>query len=157
MTDQVCCRRETPLSNLRGKESFDSSSANLMINYWLQVDNVTKDGLLDTLSLCRGLRAPLSEPRLPLTASFLSPLLSHPTRSSTHTATEWKGVPAACFYHSICLLKAAFTYMRRTAAAPVRRLIANALTQSTVQYEPPSASKRGFGASTCTWECMWFD
>lgn len=112
-----------------------------MINYWLQVDNVTKDGLLNTLSLCRDLKAPLSEALLPLTASSLSIL---PLRSSTHTATEWKGVPAVCFYHSICLLKAAFTYMRRTTAAPARRLTPNTLTCSEtlwVQCEPPSASK----------------
>lgn len=55
-----------------------------MINYWLQVDNVTKDGLLNTLSLCRALKAPLSEPPLPLTASsfpsFLPPLRAPPTQ-----------------------------------------------------------------------------
>lgn len=67
-----------------------------MINYWLQVDNVTKDGLLNTLSLCRALKAPLSEPPLPLTAS--SCLLSPPPQSSTYTATEWKGVPTAFFF-----------------------------------------------------------
>lgn len=80
-----------------------------MINYWLQVDNVTKEGLLNTLSLC--LKAPLSEPLLPLTASSLLSFLPAPPHppSSTYTATEWKGVPAACFYHSICLLNAAFT------------------------------------------------
>lgn len=51
--------------------------------------------------------------------SLLHPSSIFSLRNSAHTATEWKGVPDACFYHSISLLKAAFTYMRLTEAAPV--------------------------------------
>lgn len=60
--------------------------------------------------------------------------------NSTHTATQWKGVPAACFYHGVCLLKAAFTYMRRTAAAPVRSLIHS--WTMWVQHEHPPGLQR---------------
>lgn len=102
MTDRVYWGRETPLSNLRVKSHLIAHTPSwpVMINYWLQVDNVTKDDLLNTPSLCRDLKAPLSEPHLPLTASSLLP------PSSPLPPPPLRAPPTQLLNGKVCLLPA---------------------------------------------------
>lgn len=76
------------------------------MNYWIQVDNVTIDGLLNTLSLSRALKAALSESLLPLTASSPRALLSLPL-SYTHT-DEWMERCACALFLPWCLFTQSF-------------------------------------------------